>query len=165
MFLTSADVLKQIDAADVHVGDPFPTPGGPLLPTWFGSLPGSAYRLLHDTGACAGCLQRWDGWLGLGVFVFSGEVLEWADAALWEFPNLPYCQTAAPLHPLRLDDLPPGLRAEAAAVRFDALRFVSSQYLQPIEHVPCEMWADADDPTVTYLASDLKTHLPFPRRK
>jgi len=71
------------------------------------------------------------------------------DASEW-FSG-PYQRTHRPKKPLHVDQLPPQLRAEVKAVRFDDLRFEDKKRLQPCDHAEGYAWGGV------YLSEDGKT--------
>lgn len=71
----------------------------------------------------------------------------------------PYVRTYRPGRPLHVDQLPPQLREQVKAVRFDDLRFAEKDLLQPCDHAEGYSWADG------YLAEDGKTARPIPGKE
>jgi hypothetical protein len=83
----------------------------------------------------------------LGIHVYD-------DASDW-FSG-PYVRVHRPERPLHVDQLPPQLRAQVKAVRFDDLRFTDKDDLQPCDHTECDAWPSG------YLSDDGKTARPLP---
>jgi hypothetical protein len=68
----------------------------------------------------------------------------------------PYVRTHRPERPLHVDQLPPQLREQVKVVRFDDLRFVDKDVLQPCDHAEGFAWPPA------YLSEDRQTVRPVP---
>jgi hypothetical protein len=83
----------------------------------------------------------------LGLHVYE-------DASEW-FSG-PYLRTHRPKKPLHVDQLPPSLRAEVKAVRFDGLSFADKKRLQPCDHLEGYAWGGV------FLSEDGKTVRPIP---
>ena len=83
----------------------------------------------------------------LGLHVYE-------DASDW-FPG-PYLRTHRPKKPLHVDQLPPALRKEIKAVRFDGLSFADKKRLQPCDHLEGYAWGGL------FLSEDGKTVRPIP---
>ena len=86
----------------------------------------------------------------LGIHVYD-------DATDW-FSG-PYARTHRPERPLHVDQLPPQLRAQVKAVRFDDLRFADQDVLQPCDHAEGDAWPSG------YLSEDGKTARPIPGKE
>ncbi len=83
----------------------------------------------------------------LGVHVYE-------DAS--DFFTGPYRRAHKPKKPLHVDQLPPALRDDIKAVRFDALSFAEKKVLQPCQYTDGVAW------TSGYVAEDGKTVRPIP---
>jgi hypothetical protein len=83
----------------------------------------------------------------LGVHVYEDES-QWFSG--------PYVRAHRPERPLHVDQLPPHLREQAKAVRFDDLRFADKDVLQPCDHAEGYAWPSG------YLSEDGKTVRPLP---
>jgi hypothetical protein len=70
-------------------------------------------------------------------------------------------RSPAPPRPIRVEELPAEARPVVERVRFETLRFRDEPTLQPLEHLPSNVWGDKRG-EMTYLASDLKTRRPVP---
>jgi hypothetical protein len=71
----------------------------------------------------------------------------------------PYERTYRPERPLHVDQLPPTLRQQAKAVRFDDLRFADHDVLQPCDRAEGYAWAAG------YVAEDGHTVRPVPGKE
>jgi hypothetical protein len=98
----------------------------------------------HDEGAILPELER----RGLHVYVDDSD---WFSG--------PYVRTRRPGKPLHVDQLPPRLRAQVKAVRFDDLRFADKDVLQPCDHAEGYAWPSG------YLSEDRKTAHPIPGKE
>jgi hypothetical protein len=83
----------------------------------------------------------------LGLHVYE-------DASEW-FSG-PYQRAHKPRKPLHVDQLPPALRDDIKAMRFDGLSFAEKKLLQPCEYTKGVAWSAA------YVAEDGKTVRPIP---
>jgi hypothetical protein len=111
------------------------------------------YRRIHEANSCRGCFEIWeqeDLPARLGVFQYDHD----------EYGiSHPYRREHRPTRPLRVDQLPAELRATIERVRFDSICFAESPQVQPIAHMPCEVYNNA------YLDLDGKTVRPIPGRE
>jgi hypothetical protein len=64
-----------------------------------------------------------------GLFVYEHLTENWIAG--------PYGRMLTPSHPLRVDALPPDLRADLELVRFRDLRFADAPRVQPVGRMPC----------------------------
>jgi hypothetical protein len=71
-----------------------------------------------------------------------------------------YARDAVPEEPVHVDQLPPTLRAEALAFRFEQLRFSAAEPIQPLDFYPCDF--RYKESRVAYLGSDERTVKPLP---
>lgn len=136
--------------------EPRPTVSAPAV--LFSALTPAQYRRLHDGGACLGCVQA-PPWIGPKADLCDENEMPARygffqyEHPMWECSG-PYALSAHPRQPVKLDALPPSLQRLASVVRFDALCFAETPYLQPAEHFNCGGWM----PVV--LSSDGKTLRP-----
>jgi hypothetical protein len=73
-----------------------------------------------------------------------------------DFFTGPYRRAHKPKKPLHVDQLPPDLRDDIKAVRFDGLSFAEKKVLQPCQYTDGVAWSSA------YVAEDGKTVRPIP---
>jgi hypothetical protein len=71
----------------------------------------------------------------------------------------PYRRAHRPKKPLHVDQLPPALRNELKAIRFDGLSFEDKKVFQPCEYAEGYAWASG------YVAEDGKTIRPIPGKE
>lgn len=93
------------------------------------------------------------GYARRGLFAFD------ADCSRFNIPE-PYGRVLVPRRPVRLEELPAGLRARLERLRRLPVRFSELTHVQPAEHEPCETWESA-----VYLASDGVTVRAIPGRE
>jgi hypothetical protein len=73
-----------------------------------------------------------------------------------DFFSGPYRRAHKPKKPLHVDQLPPELRDDVKAMRFDGLSFAEKKVLQPCQYTDGVAWSSA------YVAEDGKTVRPIP---
>jgi hypothetical protein len=142
MFLDSLDPVREELGGGLVVDAP-PVFGVAVL---FEEISPDLSRRIHESGACRACFSLYleEGWpTRLGLFSYSHDCENWISG--------PYSRTSRPARPIRLDQLPPNLRATFEQLRFPSLRFAETPTIQPVDHAPCESWGNA------YLGVDGKT--------
>jgi hypothetical protein len=100
---------------------------------------------IHAEGWCLGCHYVGDSEIGFvrrGAFHYSAqETLYIAE---------PYGRTIQPTRPLHVSELPADLRAIAEQRQLPH-RFADTVYIQPVEHLDCQIWGEV------YLSEDGST--------
>jgi hypothetical protein len=142
MFLESLDPVRDLLGGGLVVDAP-PVFGVAVL---FEELPESLSRRIHRAGACRACFSLDFGadWsTRLGLFCYSHACENWISG--------PYSRGMRPTRPIRIDQVPPDLRAIFERMRFPSLCFSETSAIQPVDHAPCDSWGNA------YLGVDGKT--------
>jgi len=151
MFLKSLDPVKR----QIASGNAFAVEAVRGAAVVFRRLTPALSRRLHKEGHCLGCF----------FFLLDDEEdpeaqprVRPAEIGLFDYDHpgenwiaLPYGRKVLPSRPLHIDQLPPDLRRQVGAMRFDKLRFAETTHLQPCEwdhHLVC--WEPA------YLSADGK---------
>lgn len=141
MFLDSLDPVREA----LSDGRAVPVQAREGLAVMWHGLPDTEYDRLHrdDPELCKGCFWRFEvleepfgegsqprvnpAWHGVYLFKALGG----------NATANPYGLHEAPVHPVHLDQLPPGLRERVKEVRFPAVSFAETAVFQPAELVPC----------------------------
>src|SRR5258708_9039282 len=104
-------------------------------PGWVGHAAFSAEpspalsRRIHAAGACRACVSLYEheDWpTRLGLFRYSHTCDNWISG--------PYGRDGRPARPLRIDEIPPELRAAFERMRFEWLCFAEPEEIQPGDH-------------------------------
>jgi hypothetical protein len=134
VFITGENGSMPTEAQEVNVRE--------VLQTLSASLPAEDLdpgQVLYETALPE--LAR------LGLHVYEDDT-DWFSG--------PYVRTYRPERPLHVDQLPPQLREQIKAVRFDDLRFADKDVLQPCDHAEGDAWPSG------YLSEDRETARPIP---
>ena len=133
LFLGSIDPLRE--KLDPYRVDHAPAIEG--VAVLFRDLPVETAWALHEAGACLGCFP-WgtDEYYGLdddrprrlGIFRYDHD-----DSGLAR----PYERGRPPDRPIKVDQLPPDLRAIVGRLRLEGVRFAEAEKIQPVGLVPC----------------------------
>ena len=148
MLLRSLDPVRRL-GVHFEAGPPVETTEGAVTPVYLSRwadrskppLTFDDFRRLHDEGVCAGCInlyhadERPD---RIGIYGYDASD---------HYRNGPYVRTPPPPHPLKLVELQPELQGRVTRVKFKAVRFAEQAVLQPLEHLPCNVWADREKDT------------------
>jgi hypothetical protein len=156
MFLVSLDPVRdKLDRYQVQYA-----PASEGVAVLFHNLPVETAWTLHESGACFGCFPWFpdkdyydlsdDRPRRLGLFQYDHHD-----------PGLagPYERGQAPDQPIKVDQIPPDLRALVSRLRLAEVRFAEAEKIQPAGLVPCSSWGDA------YLDLDGVTVRPVPGRE
>lgn len=143
---TGVEILMFLDAtapvaAELSAGDAQELRATRGIAVRFRRLSPARHAELHAAGVCRGCTfdvtdeDRPVAPLAHGVFQYE-HLSENVYAG-------PYGRRGVPLAPVRLEALPPELRAAAERARFDDLVFADTGQLQPAAHLPSSSWDGA----------------------
>jgi hypothetical protein len=148
MFLASLDPVREELASGLAV----PLPSRGVAAVRFKVLTRAISARLHESGACLSCftpllvMKEDQSPAALGFYSYShfSLVENWLSG--------PYGLLLRPRAPIRVEQLPPPLRAAAERVRFDGIRFEETPRLQPVDFARCQSWEfaylDADGTTI-----------------
>jgi hypothetical protein len=140
MFLPSLDPVRE----EVAAGRARPVNATQGVAVVWQSLSAAEYERLHAGGVCQGCFFHFDreddeGQVPhlskVGLYVYGHLTENWISG--------PYGRAEIPTRPVHIDQLPPELRRQVKAKRFDSLRFADTPHIQPVEHGPCVSWEPA----------------------
>jgi hypothetical protein len=148
LFLERLGPIRDLFGASLVAAPPSPFGHAMLI----SGLTEAMHRGIHDAGICRGCFEIYrenqENLLSrLGVFQYGHDEYSISH---------PYRREHRPTRPLRVDQLPADLRATIEQVRFDSICFAEAPQVQPIAHMPCEVYNSA------YLDLDGKTVRPIP---
>ncbi|HEX4796704.1 MAG TPA: hypothetical protein VH370_23130 [Humisphaera sp.] len=152
MLLRSKQYVSEVGKG-VQVGPDVVTPEGTVYPVYVSEIDEQAYRAIHETGTCVGCVGLW------GLDENRGERLGIYHFAAEDYRHGPYVRIGVPDKPLLISQLPAQVQSLIAACPLP-IRFDKEPSVQPLELVPCSTWGGGE-----YLASDMKTIRPMPEHK
>jgi hypothetical protein len=140
MFLGSIDPVRE-DLRRYQVDQ---APAAEGVAVLFRNLPVETAWALHETGSCLGCFP----WVAESDY-YGLEDDRPRRLGLFQYdhkdPGLagPYERGMAPHGPIKIDEVPPDLRAVVGRLRLDGVRFAEAEKIQPVDLVPCSSWGDA----------------------